>query len=483
MKKIKYILLTVFVISAYSCSEDLLDQKPVNAVPIESGQNPIQDEASMKNTLIGMYTELAHPEAFSSHIPNFGNIASDDFFISAFNSGWFLTFHNMNWSASNSDTGFIYNKLYDVIAQANFVINSTITETDRVKSLKAQAYTARGLAYFYLAQGWGENPTSGTNQQYGVAMYTGEFDPLALYPRSTVEDNYKQIFSDLKAGIVPENEVVENKTFLSSTAARILLAKAYLTYGDYPNAILYANEAITEAPGAYYHLLDSSQIENYFYSNQSSLSEDQPETVFELANSALQNPGFNKTMGVLYDYLESGSNLNVRRSVLLRSNVYDSYGVNDTRRNLFVKDDREIDNPNPGYFINKYRNVIDGAAFSGNIKLLRLTEALFIKWEAMAKSGQGATALTEVNAFVTERGGTTYSGDALTAVLEEKRKEFVGEGQRFYDLKRNNLSIVKSTNCNSNCDVPSTDKLFVLPIPSYSLNINPNIEQYPGWGN
>lgn len=482
MKKIKYILLTVFVISAYSCSEDLLDQKPVNAIPIESGQNPILDEASMGNTLIGMYTELAHAEAFSSHIPNFGNIASDDFFISTVNSGWFLTFQHMNWSAPSADTGLMYNKLYDVIAQANFVINSTITETARVKSLKAQAYTARGLAYFYLAQGWGENPTSGANQEYGIAVYNGEFDPFGKYSRSTVEDSYKQIFSDLEAGIVPENEVVENKSFLSSTAARILLAKAYLTYGDYPNAILYANEAITEAPGTY-RLLESSQIENYFYSDQSSLSEDQPETVFELANNVLQNPGFNKPMGVLYDYLDFGSDLNVRRAVLLRSNVYDSYGANDTRRNLFVKDDREVDNPNPGYFINKYRKVIDKQTFTGNIKLLRLTEALFIKWEAMAKSGQGATVLTEVNAFATERGGTTYSGDALTAVLEEKRKEFVGEGQRFYDLKRNNLSIVKSTNCILNCDVPSTDKLFVLPIPSYSLNINPNIEQYPGWGN
>lgn len=170
---------------------------------------------------------------------------------------------------------------------------------------------------------------------------------------------------------------------------------------------------------------------------------------------------------------------------MVRSNLVDLFGADDVRRNLFLKDTREDDAPNPGYFIKKYKNYIVTDQNIANVKTLRLTEAKFIKWEAMAKSGQGATALAEVNTFATERGGTTYSGDALTAVLTEKRKEFVGEGQRFFDLKRNNLPIVKATNCNANCNVATGDKLFVLPIPSYSLNINPILkdQQYPGWGN
>ena len=103
----------------------------------------------------------------------------------------------------------------------------------------------------------------------------------------------------------------------------------------------------------------------------------------------------------------------------------------------------------------------------------------------MAKSGQGATALAELNTFALERGGTTYSGDALTAVLTEKRKEFAGEGQRFYDLKRNNLPMNKISNVPAGAvsTVAAGDKLFVFPIPSYSINVNTNMTQYPGWGN
>ena len=125
-----------------------------------------------------------------------------------------------------------------------------------------------------------------------------------------------------------------------------------------------------------------------------------------------------------------------------------------------------------------------GLNFVGNVRVVRLTEAKFIKWEAMAKSGQQANALTELNAFSADRGVKTYSGDVLTAVLAEKRIEFAGEGLRFFDLKRNNLSIVKTSNIKGNVStVAPSDKLFVLPIPSSSLNLNKLIKQYPGWGN
>ena len=49
-------------------------------------------------------------------------------------------------------------------------------------------------------------------------------------------------------------------------------------------------------------------------------------------------------------------------------------------------------------------------------------------------------------------------------------------------LQINNL--VKGTNCSgANCTVSATNKLFVLPIPTSSTNINTEMVQYPGWGN
>ncbi|WP_313374846.1 RagB/SusD family nutrient uptake outer membrane protein [Chishuiella sp.] len=491
MKKIKILILSAFLLTTYSCSEDDLNQFPDYGQGIQDGINPIKDAVTMQKVLIGMYQQMSTENSFASTVINVGNVASDEFFVSSNNSGYFLTSSNLSWTPSSSDFTAEYDELYDVVSQANLVLNSSIEETSVVKGYKGQAYTARGMAFLYLAMGWAENPTSGKNQEYGIALPTGEFNAYAKFPRSTVEATYAQIISDLEKGIELSDENPTSKAYLSATAARLLLAKAYLWKGDYTNAIKYANETLNNKPSSF-SLLQKSEIEEYFYGETEASFENQPETVWEVGLTNLNNPGPNYTMGVLYDYLDpmntttTETGLNTRRSILARANVVSGYSDNDERKKLFVADTRSYDSP-AGYFINKYRKTIkEGNSYVqyiGNVKVLRLSEALFIKWEAMAKSGQGSTALSELNDFATERGGTTYSGDALTSVLAEKQKEFAGEGHRFYDLKRNNLSINRLTNCNSNCSVSSGDKLFVFPIPSYSLNNNTTITQYPGWGN
>ena len=65
-------------------------------------------------------------------------------------------------------------------------------------------------------------------------------------------------------------------------------------------------------------------------------------------------------------------------------------------------------------------------------------------------------------------------------ILTEKSKEFYGEGQRFLDLKRNNLPMVRPSNCTVNCTVTPDNKLFVLPMSQGALNANENLKQYPG---
>ena len=94
-----------------------------------------------------------------------------------------------------------------------------------------------------------------------------------------------------------------------------------------------------------------------------------------------------------------------------------------------------------------------------------------------------AQALTLLNEFALTRKSSVYKGDdIITDILTEKQKEFIGEGLRFYDLKRNNLPIVKTSNCNGNiCEVSANDKLFVFPIPIGELDRAPEMNQYPGW--
>lgn len=481
MKKIKYILLVAFAISLSSCGEDYLDEKPGTGIEVPPGANPIQDEATMKNLLTGMYNQLASTDAFGSTILNVNNIVSDDVFVSVTNSGYYRTTNLMTWTPSGSDFT-QYNKLYDVVGLSNFILNAKIDETANVKNYKAQAYTARALALFYLVNYYSANPTSGLNQNLGIPVHVGEYDQFGVYPRKTVAEVYTQIISDLNAATTSAF-TGGNKGYFSTTAAELILSKVYLTRGqagDYDNAIMHADKAL--AAGGASSLLKKDKLVNYFYPATKPENDNQAETVWELNMSEKSNLGVNTSMGVLYDPASS------RRSQYVRASLYDQYEATDVRRSLFTKSTVTADSP-VGYAIKKYKWTITDQGSNkpnvANIRIFRLTDALFVKWEAMAKSGKGATALAEVNAFALERGATaTYSGDALTAILKEKRKEFVGEGQRYLDLKRNNLDLVKGTNCTgANCTVTAANKLFVLPVPTSSTNINTLMVQYPGWEN
>jgi len=92
-----------------------------------------------------------------------------------------------------------------------------------------------------------------------------------------------------------------------------------------------------------------------------------------------------------------------------------------------------------------------------------------------------SAALTELNAFKALRGlpAVSLAGNALLEeILLERMKEFIGEGQRFFDLKRYGRGIVKT--------VPAVNLAFddfkiLPPIPQREVDGNPNIKQNRGY--
>ena len=476
MKKVTILAIAAFMVSFSSCSEDLLDQTPVNTITYD-GNTTIKTAKDMEAALNGMYSELASADALATDGIILGELISDNAFISRRNDGRFKITNTMTWTPSDSNNDFaIYNKLYDVVGMANLIINSEIESSNTIEGFKAQAYAARGMAFYYLASFYAANPTSGQNQDFGIAIHTGEYNPNEYYGRATVAETYAQIISDLEKGITPYNETTANKGLLSATASRILLAKAYLTRGaegDYQKAIELADQALAGKM-----TITSEELNSYFKGNTSGELNNQPETVFEINMSVTDNPGVNRSISAFYD--PNGA----KNYLMFRADFINTISATDARKALFTQQNASENDDPKGYYVQKFTQTVDGTNFIGNVRVLRLTEAKFIKWEAMAKLGQGAAALAELNEFTADRGGIQYEGDALTAILAEKRIEFLGEGQRFHDLKRNNLGFVKSSNVEGNIsEVPANSKYFFFPIPSSTLNLNRLMTQFPGWGN
>lgn len=488
MKKIQKLLLSISLVLLFanSCEEDRLDILPDIETPYE---NAIESEDDMQKFVVGIYKEFGQAQSFGANILIFGDLISDNLFISKGGSAdvSFTTTGSFNWSEDISDFS-QWDALYDAIAQANIVItNETLPESQNVRNYKGEALIARGLAHFYLLNFYSANPTSGLNPDYGIPLNLVPYEPNLSIPRSTISECYDQIISDLESGIeMMTNQIPLNKGYLSPTAAKLILSRVYLTRGepgDYQLALDYANAVISSAGiGNAFNFVSKDDYYDYFTSTEVALSEDQPETVWEINFNGIagQNIQINDNLSSYY------SNTGSRRKFMFTKVFYDSFGDSDSderRKLLHQSGASNLDDPK-GYWTRKwFRYTTAEGNWGQNVKVLRMSEAKLNRIEALYHLGQTSTALAELNSFAISRGGTTYSGtNLLNDILTERRKEFFGEGYRFFDLKRNNLPIIKESNCYTDiCEVPANDKIFVLPIPRSEMSINTNIKQYPDW--
>jgi hypothetical protein len=156
-------------------------------------------------------------------------------------------------------------------------------------------------------------------------------------------------------------------------------------------------------------------------------------------------------------------------------------------RNAFVSEF----SGSPTEFQNNKFTGQDGISGLYSIKVLRISELYLIRAEAYAKTGSYALALADVNEIRAHRSLTALENvpdaNVLTAVLKEKRVEFMFEGHRYFDLLRNKLSIVRTT-CNNpaqlntpRCTIEANSPTAIFPIPQREIDVNLNIEQNPGY--
>lgn len=483
MKKniLKIALIALFPLFV-ACDEDRLDLTP-EIGDVFTGD--LKSEEEMGYAVNAIYSSLGSSSGFGADILIDGDLISDNVFVSTTNDGYHLTKSNMAWSGVSNPFSGEWRSLYTVVQRSNMVINErSLENTDKVKSLKGEAKISRGLAYFYLVQMFSANPTSGLNQEYGVPLVLElspggvDFTTKMDIARSTVDEVYAQIISDLEQGISEMSPTQRtSKTFLSPTAGRLILSKVYLTRGkagDYEKAIQLAEEVLTSSPSNF-KLIDKANYVTYFSSTDITKSEDQNETIFEIDQTIKNTLGVNSHLGAFY------SNTGAHRSLLLRRTFFDTFETADIRTGLMSTAGAIVTDTPLGVWSKKWSRNTSQGNYTGNVKVFRMTEALFVKMEALAKLGRSAEATTLLNEFAVSRNATPYtSGDVLQNVLIEKRKEFFTEGHRFFDLKRNNLPINKETNCTT-CDVSPADRLFVFPVDRVELGRNTLMTQYPGW--
>ena len=138
----------------------------------------------------------------------------------------------------------------------------------------------------------------------------------------------------------------------------------------------------------------------------------------------------------------------------------------------------------PAWFVRKYTNI---ATDRDDTKVLRLADIYLIAAEASAPVNE-TNALNYLNYIATRRdaafaGFTSSGADLVNDIIQERRKELAFEGDRFHDLNRLKLPIVRSTNYPSaarNIAYPFDKRL--LPIPQVETDANPTIKAQQNGG-
>lgn len=480
----KKILIGSLVLSAFfvSCEKEDLKLYPYNAV---SESIVLETPTDFENVILGSYSYMIKnlgAEGFGQELLIDSEVATDNLIINQQGRLSNRDGYRFSSTAGNSHFDF-YNSAYRSIYFANLAINN-INKLDagsRRNNIEGQALFIRAINHLELLRNFSKIPTQSSDalSSLGIAYVTSS-DASIRPSRGTVQEGYNSVLTDLLAArAIIGNNNPQGSANLSSV--NLLLSRVYLYLGDYPNTVLYANEAISTFSGTI-----STRAQFYTNSN-TGLWEDSNSSgvVFKLRIDQIDTT----TPGVAFS---QASGTQTRSEYLPTKELFNLYATNDIRKSAYFKV-----GPYAGSTYNnisKYDGRGSGVRNVVDIKVLRIEEAYLNKAEAEFRiSGSGLASLDAVrsqrySSFVS--GGET-GNSLLNAILLERRLEFAFEMDRFYTLKRLGLSVNRSAIDGHFSDgsgtvaealtLPAGDFRWQFPIPQTEIDLNPNLVQNPGY--
>lgn len=470
--------------------DSFLDPKPDDVL---TPGNFYQTEADAIAAVNGVYeqTRWAH---FLSYW-YMSDIATDDIGASP-NFG--ADGHRMSeyiFDASEGTLSGVWGDNYRVINRANAVLDRVpaITMQEALKTrILGEAHFLRALAYFELVRFWGDVPIS----EHEVTSLEG-----LEWSRSPAAEVYALIESDLDAAIagLPETygATDDNSGRATAMAARALKAKVHLQQREWNEAAQLAGQVINSNR----FTLLANWKDNFSIATEIRNSE----SIFELNYDGVTTVGQGSvhtlfSMPAGYPGGDSYGLMYVMPSLTARFAATDERGENgtymhsphyDTYRDSLITFTVPAQNA-----FNKYldegntRNETTRSwqAQDNNWIVLRYADVLLTYAEAVSQGG-GATAGTaesRLNQVRTRAGIAPVSGLAGAAFTDslrlERRREFVFEGQRWFDLQRyNTLDAAMRAKQAELGKTPTGVPGPFFPIPQGEIDINPNLTQNPGY--
>lgn len=484
MKKIyKIVIIPVLIFTLAGCGNGWLDLKPEDKIDSEVAITKLSDAEA---AVIAIYDAMQSKDYYGARMQYYGDVIGDDFQSNG-DTKRCASFYRYAYTAEDAPRS-LWEQPYYVIRLANNILavidQLPITESEKARrdNAKGQALFFRALAHFDITRVYGYPYAKDNGASWGASIVIRPEEYSVKPGRSTVAECYdKLIIPDLinAADLLTDKKSSSTEGKITKWGAKLLLSRAYLYKGDNANALIAAEECIAGAEKARYVLLKNENYDVDWMKKYNS------ESLFEIVNLITDNAGND---GLPYLYWDKGYD-----DIILTRSFSDilTADPDDVRNLLTTKGIKAPEKKKYNCYLLKYANTVDNDVRSSNIILLRLSEAYLNAAEAAVKTSDNSKAVKYLKAIVKRANpANTVTGTVtLDQVLQERRKELFGEGQRAFDLLRNGLTIKRVGDSHSAVLLNYAKSIdwnsfrCVLPVPKYEIDANPQIaqQQNPGW--
>lgn len=496
----------ILAASLSSCVNDWLDVAPSDGTDADAA---LTNSSDLDAARTGMYKALKGTSSLVDYYGMqffvYGDVhAGDDYqYNNIGGSNRASFYYDMNYqtasefTSSTSSSTVTWKSPYIVIGRANRIIaaaeGGALSDAAEAKATidqyAAEAKVLRALAHFDLVRIYGKPYTEDQGASLGVPLVTEVLESGAKPARSTVKEVYDQVVKDLDEAIKSGALTTETDPgYVSVWGAKAILSRVYLNMGDYTNALATAEDIIKKS-GAKLWTRDQ------YLKAWDAGTPNESEFLFRLNVSGSTDNNDLNGIGNLQGRDGYKEMVATKKFVDMLS-----ADANDVRNDMFLPAtaDKEV----AAYGTNKvYLNKLRGQG--GNLRnvtiipIIRLSEVYLTAAECAFRNNDKTKAVEYLNDLVKNRTTTeaslaTVDNITLERILIERRKELIGEGQRYFDALRNNETITRYTSeadkgwhKTLSKEAQSFNRDYfkaIAAIPQAEINANPNIKQNTGYG-
>jgi len=496
IKIVSYIFVATLML--FGCSDILIDVDPPTSVPGEVVLTSVEGVEALRASMYSKmrasfsYTTCYFVGASAYADETRGRPGSTRFLgLNNATDGDGSLLHPAYIATGGGASPTTYNGTYNIIQDANLLIGAVgegVLPDATLQRYRGEAYAIRAFVMHHLVRALGYDPTNPHINQWdlGIIVRTEPVLDVAdadLRSRSTVQETYAQILSDLAEAKTLLSGINADNSFPTEAFVDGLTARVNLYAGNWDAAATAAASAIANFAGGLQNTPEG--VAGMFHEGRGN----HPEALFKL----IIDPTTEQIAGSNVNNGTAAFTSNQWVPQLPTQMVVDLYEDDDYRLGWYGD---AIENQTHGVAATNADAVNDRGwtilKFNGNKgnlsddhPYMRVAEMYLIQAEAAARAGSPAAGAPYLNELRQARGVGPVDDSALASmqafedeILNERIRELVVEGHRFYDLKRLGRDV---RNPDGTIKFRADSHRILAPVGATHTGVNPNIVENPGY--